>query len=341
MYSVTNKLTFIESVFDRGTLAANGKNFSVRCPICAPSDRSKRKLAIRVEDDLNHCWTCGWRAHNLSPLIRKFGTQEQLARYRDEFLPESARGRTHSETEQKLEAKIELPKDFRLLTLAALNDPDAKAAWLYLKKRNVSHRDAWFYKLGISNDYRWKRRIIMPSFDSMGNLNYFVGRNFDEFDRRPKYDNPDIDKLPVIFNEMNVDWSGRLVLCEGPFDLMKCGENAVPLLGSDLNEQSRLFTQILVHGTPIALALDGDMWYRKTPKILKKLQEYNIDTVVVDTREAGDPGKMSKQEFKDAVTRAKTPDWESNFFDRLERMSEVKLKLKSEEVPRQVRTARR
>lgn len=342
LQSITNRLAFYESVFGRGSLATNGKNFSVRCPFCAPKDPNKRKLAIHVEDDLNHCWTCGWKAYTLAPLIRKFGSQEQLNRYRDEFMPSEAKNRFGPENVEAEKKKLELPNDFCLLTLASLGDPDVKAAWIYLTKRNVTLRDAWFYKLGVSKDHRWKRRVIMPSFDSDGNLNFFVGRNIDEFDRRSKYDNPDDDKLSVVFNEMNIDWSSRLVICEGPFDLMKCGENAVPLLGSDFNEQSRLFNQILVHNTPIALALDGDMWYKKTPKIAKKLQSYNIDVTVVDTREAGDPGKMSKQQFKEALAMAGTPDWESTFFDRLERMSEIKLRVKQDDDRTlQPRTAKR
>jgi hypothetical protein len=170
--------------------------------------------------------------------------------------------------------------------------------------------------------------VIVPSFDFDGRLNYYVARNVDEFDRRPKYDNPDENKLPIVFNELNIDWSRRLVICEGVFDMMKCGENAVPLLGSDLNEESKLFSQIISNNTPIALALDGDMWRTKTPKIIKKLQEYDVDVVLVDVREYGDPGKMSKQQFRAALTAASTPTWESTFLNKLSFVSETKLRLK-------------
>ncbi len=328
--TISNKLAFFERIFGKGILAANGKNFGVKCPICSPNDPNKRKLIIRIDDDVNHCWTCGWKAHTLAPLIRKFGTQEQLRIYRDEFMPKDARASSLHADVDKNEKKLELPKDFRLLATAPPNDPDAKAAWIYLKKRGLDFKDAWYYKFGLSNEPRWKRRIIMPSFDSCGKLNYFIARNFDASDRRPRYDGPDEDKLPIIFNELNVDWTQRLVLCEGPFDLVKCGENAVPLLGSELNELSRLFTQILLHNTPIALALDGDMWNTKTPKIVKKLQEYNIDVVVVDMREAGDPGQLTKAQFKDALDSAQAPTWKNSFLDRLNHVSEVKLKIKKE-----------
>jgi len=328
VHSLSGKLKFFETVFGSGRLAANGKNFGVRCPICAPGDASKRKLIIRVTDDVNHCWTCGWKAHTLAPLIRKFGSSTQLLRYRDEFMPEEARSRRTYDDLEPEKKSLELPKDFQLLTLASLGDPDVKAAWFYLKKRGVTLRDAWYFKLGISNEQRWKRRVIMPSFDVDGKLNYFVARNVDEHDRRPKYDNPDDDKLPIVFNEINVDWTKKLVVCEGPFDLMKCGDNATALLGSDLNEQSRLFSQIIVHNTPVALALDADMWRTKAPRISKKLQEYDVDVTLVDVREYGDPGKMTKQQMRSAVESGTAPTWESSFLEKLARASGVTLKVR-------------
>lgn len=331
MQSLSEKCKFYESVFGKGHLAANGKNFGVRCPIptChSHKDSSKRKLVIRVEDDVNHCWSCGWKAHTLAPLIKKYGTQAQLNRYRDEFMPEDVRARLRYIDVDNDKKPLELPKDFRLLTLASLSDPDVLAAWTYLKKRNVTRRDAWYFKLGVSGEHRWRRRVIMPSFDWEGKLNFYVGRSVDEWDKRPKYDNPEDDKLSIVFNEINIDWKRRLVICEGPFDLMKCGENAVPLLGSDLNEESRLFSQIIANCTPIALALDGDMWATKAPRIAKKLQEYAVDVALVDVREWGDPGKMTKQQFKAAVEAAKEPTWSSSFFDRLSRATNVPLRIR-------------
>ena len=162
----------------------------------------------------------------------------------------------------------------------------------------------------------------MPSFDSQGELNFFVGRAIDAR-RRPKYDNPNMVRNPIIFNEINIDWSRRLVLCEGPFDLMKCGDNAVPLLGSDLNEEGALFNSIIARGTPIALALDADMRVTKTPRNAKKLMDYDVDVVIVTV--PNDPGEMTKREFKAVLEAAQPFDWNQAFRDRLERAAKIKL----------------
>ena len=314
--SLTDKIKFYESIFGRGRISGNGKNFDVRCPICAPTDPNKKKLAIRTTDDANHCWTCGWKARSLVPLLRKYGTQEHLSFY----LELTGRGKESNLVTATVETiqKIELPKDFRLLTTCNDMDPDVKAAWRYVYSRGLTDRDAWYFKFGISDEHRWKRRVIMPSFDCDGNLNYFAARAIDK-DRKPKYDNPDVDKNPIVFNEINIDWSKRLVLCEGPFDLVKCPENSTALLGSDLDERHEIFNKILTHNTPVALALDGDMWCKKTPKIAKKLQEYDIDVVVVDVRPWGDPGSMSKAEFENALNEAKPLFWEDSFLTKLDK----------------------
>lgn len=324
MYTIANKLEFFEKIFGSGVLTPNGKNFSVRCPICAPSNLTKRKLAIRVEDDAHHCWTCGWKAYSLAPLIRKYGTVDQLNTYKTIY------GAQKKEKVEKIEIgkTTQLPSDFKLLVTDDTSHPDYKAVWKYLSHRNITLKDAWYYKLGISFEPRWKRRVIIPSFDEGGNLNFFIARNIDLFDKRTKYDNPEDDKQQIIFNECNLNWNKRLVICEGPFDMMKCGDNATCLLGSDLGQQSKLFSQILLHGTPIALALDGDMWHKKTPKLARLFQSYDIDTVVVDTRQMGDPGSTTKPQFKLALAEATTPTWESLFFDKLERASDTRLRIR-------------
>lgn len=319
VFSISDKLLFIESVFGKGHLSGSGKNFDIRCPICAPSDPSKKKLSIRTDDDRLHCWVCGFKARNLVPLIRKYGTPGQLAKYKD-VLGIADGGNGVLVTGEKVEEhRLELPKDFCLLPLTNQNDPDVKAAWRYLFGRGLTEKEAWYFKFGVSNEPRWKRRIIMPSFNFKGELNYFTARAIDK-DRRPKYDNPEVDKNPIIFNEINIDWTKRLALVEGPFDLVKCPDNTTALLGSDLDERHELFNRILLNNTPVALALDGDMWDRKTPKIAKKLQEYNVEVQIVDVRPWGDPGSMSRAEFEIALKEARYLDWNDNFLIKLNKV---------------------
>jgi hypothetical protein len=315
VFSLTDAVTFIENVFGHGELARDGLNIAVRCPIpdCdSRKDRSKRKLAIRTDDWRVHCWVCGHRARSLVPLLRRFASKEVFNDYCTRFLDKKHVTYDAQGTDEPTD--IHLPSGFRLLTEASRSDPDAADLKTYLaNERNLLGADGWRYGLGYvprdaTDDYRWKRRVIMPSFDAQGNLNYFTGRAIDRR-RRPKYDNPSVDRTSVIFNELNVDWTRRVVLCEGPFDMVNCGDNAVPLLGSELNEQYAVFEKLLVHSTPVAMALDSDVWATKTLRIAKRLVGYGLDVVIVDTRSFTDPGNATREQFAEALACAKPYDW--------------------------------
>lgn len=323
MITLTDRIKFIEGVFGPGRLARNSRNLDVRCPICDPHDRSKKKLAILVEAGKVHCWVCGFKAFTLVPLIKRFGTREQLAEYRDRFMPADARWVEPSGEGDVAPEPLHLPDDFRMLATLPTRDPDVLAMRRYLESRGITERDLWRYKLGRSDQGTWRRRVIVPSFDGRGELNYYVGRAIDD-GRRPKYENPPMDRRAVVFNELDLDWGSPMVICEGTFDMMKCGDNAVPLLGSDLNERSSLFNQLLAHGTPVLLALDGDMRLTKVPRNAGKLIEYGIDVSVVDV--SSDPGSMTKEEFRRAREDARPYGWLDSFSARLERASRLSLR---------------
>jgi hypothetical protein len=102
-------------------------------------------------------------------LIRKYGTQSQLNTYKELFgISDAKAGLVTGEVE--IIEKLVLPKDFKLLHLANGSDPDVKAAWRYVYSRGLSDKDVWYFKLGVSDEPKWKRRVIMPSFDNTGNL---------------------------------------------------------------------------------------------------------------------------------------------------------------------------
>lgn len=314
-FSVSEKAEFIEKAFGKGAMTRTGTNISVRCPVkeCASrKDRSKKKLSIRIEDDLNHCWVCGWGARSLAPLLIKYCDENLLHEYKERFAPHV---KTHQQTETK-DVKLSLPPRFRFLATASKNDPDVLVAWNYIFQRGLNESHVWRFKLGVSDDPKWKSRIIFLSHDEAGELNFYVGRSMHK-KVWPKYEAPDhVKSTDIIFNELNVDWKQRLTICEGPFDLTKCGENAVCLLGSNFSEKSTLFNKILLNKTPIAIALDSDMPH-KTQAYAKKLYEYDIDVKTVDLGDRHDPGEMSQEEFAEHLSAAKSFSWIESFKSKL------------------------
>jgi hypothetical protein len=198
---------------------------------------------------------------------------------------------------------------------ADTRDPDTKAVLSYVKSRGLTERELWYWHLGVSDEYSFHRRVIVPSFDAIGRLNYYVGRIIDNVTTW-KYLNCRVDKLSVVFNEMNIDWQKPLTLVEGPFDLMKCRGNATCLLGSDLSEKSVLFDRILEHQTPVILMLDSDMKQR-VQRIARRLSKYDLKVSVVDLGTHHDPGGMTFDDVGNHIEKAKEWDWMMYFNSRL------------------------
>jgi hypothetical protein len=298
MYTISNKIKFYKKVFGNINVSHDFKNVSVKCPFCCKDN--KKKLAIKVDSDIMHCWICGFKARNLVPILKKFSSQNLLNEYINDFYKSLS---TFSNIVD--EKTITLPKDFTLLALCKKNDPDVNSIKFYLKNRGLTDRDLWYYKFGYSNNGLFYRRVIFPSFDVGGNLNFYSARSID--DKFPKYLNSDVKKTEIIFNQINIDWSKPLTLVEGPFDLAKCDENATCILGSTFSEDSLLFIEIIKHETPVILALDSDN-QKMQNKIAKKLSSYNVDVKILSLNGKKDVGEMLRNEFIKAKKFAKKWD---------------------------------
>ena len=204
-----------------------------------------------------------------------------------------------------------MPAGFKLLAECSdYSDPDLKACRNYVSKRGIDASKMWYFKLGAVSSGGCRRRVIVPSFDAEGYLNYYTARSIDETNR--KYINPKVSRSEIVFNEINVDWSSELTIVEGPFDLFKCNQNSTCLLGSTLNETHKLFKMIVSNLTPVLLALDKDA-ESKTQKIASLLASYDVPVRIMDTSGFDDVGEMTNEQFKERSISA--PSWSSN--DRL------------------------
>ena len=307
MPSDHDKIEFLVKTFGTAVIGKDGINVAVWCPSCANSDRSKKKLVIRLDNDHHHCWVCDLRGRSLERLLRKYAPGS-LNEYRGRFLGKSVFN-IHPKEDEVIEVKI--PRDFTLLATARLTDPDVRDTIAYAKMRGLDTRELWRFRLGTCKTGRFRRRLIIPSFDGGGDLNYFVARSIDH-DVKLKYINAKIPKKDVIFNEIYIDWTRELAIVEGPMDLMKCDENATCLLGSHFSEEYILFQKIIKHQTPVLLALDPDAT-KKAQNFAKKLASYGIMVRILDLGSANDVGEMTQQEFATAKKEAR--GWSEN--DRL------------------------
>lgn len=254
----------------------------------------KKKLSVNLKTDAFHCWVCGWgNKASIEPILRLNRNSEYYTEYVGEKKPEVIK-------EEKKYDRVALPKEFRSLSVAH-RSPWYNRAMGYLVSRGLEPSDAFLYKLGYCEDGPYKDRIIIPSFDEYGELNFFSGRLF--FDRdEVKYKHGNFSK-DIVFNDYMVDWSQPITLVEGPIDMMKVGQNAIPIQGVFVSPSSKLFQKILAKRVPVYIALDNDAM----PAILKiaeELMKHGIETNIVTWRDYKDPGDMPRGKFEEYRPKA-------------------------------------
>jgi len=289
------KLVILKNVL--GSCYHTGNEYLFRCSFC---NHHKRKLSVNVKKGYYKCWVCerkGWIAR----LIKRFGTSEQLHEWNelsgrvditefDDFF---------SEEKEPEEQILKLPPEF--MPLASKNlSLTAGIPMRYLQKRDITKSDILKWKIGYCTSGQYAKRIIIPSFGLSGYVNYFVARTYDNSWR--KYLNPPANK-DIVFNHLMVDWEEPITIVEGIFDAVVAGNNSVPILGSNLNESSVLFGEIVKYKTPVYVALDHDA-KKKEDRLIEKLLEYGIEVYKVDTTTYEDVGDMTKLEFLNLKKKA-------------------------------------
>ena len=271
-----------------------GKEYLFFCPFCK---HHKPKLSINLEKGAK-CWVCDWSTPKLYYLVNKTGNREQKSEWANlediveisDFTEDLFREREVEEQEQI----IKLPNEF--ISLANKTLPKTSLFALnYLKEREVTRQDVQYWKIGYCIEGQYKNRIIIPSFNNDGYVNYYVARTFKN--HWPRYKNPHVKK-DIIFNELYLNWEEPIVIVEGIFDAIKAGPNSIPILGSTLRENSKLFQAIVKHNPIVYIALDKDA-EKKSHWIIKSLLQYDIEIYKIDVNEE-DVGEMEKSKFLEA-----------------------------------------
>jgi len=100
-------------------------------------------------------------------------------------------------------------------------------------------------------------RIVIPSYNTKGELNYYIARSWNPMSRA-KYKNPEAEKDKIIFWENLIDWNKDIYLVEGAFDGLFV-DNPIPMLGKHMSEL--LFETIYKKAkADIIICLDADAW---------------------------------------------------------------------------------
>tara|TARA_R110000782_G_scaffold68491_12_gene137803 strand:+ start:793 stop:1722 length:930 start_codon:yes stop_codon:yes gene_type:complete len=291
------KTTILSRVL--GDFRKTGNERLFHCPNCK---HSKNKLSVNIDKDKFQCWHCNYGGRSIYRLIRRFGSfanqqaWSEITSNVDLALFDELFNNDKKENHTQV---IELPEEYIFLGNSHL-PMSSLAARHYLLGRGVTMDEILFWKIGYCPAGEYKGRIIFPSFNKNGDPNFFVSRIYKG--TWAKYKNPNVSK-DIIFNELYLDFKQHIVLVEGVFDAIVAGENAVPILGSILRENSKLFQSIVDNDTAVYFALDPDA-DAKAYKIMQKLLQYDVDVYKVDITGYADVGEMTMGQFQERKQQA-------------------------------------
>jgi DNA primase len=243
----------------------------------------KPKLQVNIQTGKWHCWVSNQGGHNLFQLFKKVGANRQEFRELSKLLGETTFYNTKDEPGKQ---DIKLPDEFKSLS-EPHNSIIKDHAMLFLKKRGITKEDITRYNLGYCTDGQYQNRIIIPSYDEQGRLNYFVGRDF--YASTLKYKNPPIPK-DVIGFDLYVNWSLPIILVEGVFDAMSVKNNSIPLFGKTI--LPRLYQKIVEKKVKdIFIILDSDAFNDAIQMTEKFVNEgINVNFVKLDGKDPNDLG---------------------------------------------------
>ena len=250
----------------------------------------KPKLQINISSQKWHCWVSNSGGHSLYSLFKKINADSRyFSELKDLVFVSTKKG----EVESKV--IVSLPIEYKPLWKPS-KSLFYKHALKFLKKRGITKIDLQKYKLGFCDDGIYGNRVIIPSYDENGILNYFVGRSF--MGGGMKYKNPNVSRDIVPFDWF-IAWSYPIVLCEGVFDAISIRTNAIPMLSK--KPSNSLLRKIFEKQVKtIYIALDNDA-KKDAYHLSEFFKDFGIDSKVVNLPKNKDPNNLGFENMNELI----------------------------------------
>jgi DNA primase len=235
---------------------------SFDCPVCSYDIKGldhgdgKGNIEINYKQNVYKCWVCAetHETHgSIYKLVKKYGNPRQYKKF--QLLKPDDEDNPFKPTYHR----VRLPKEFISFKDASLGlklTPQFKQAFNYIKKRNITDEMIIKYNIGFCHDGEYSNRIIIPSYDSEDEINYFIARSY-LVKTKMKYKNPQVDKESLIWNEHIINWDIPVYIVEGAFDSVFLN-NSIPMLGKFMTK--KLYNTLYDNAKKVIIVLDGDAW---------------------------------------------------------------------------------
>jgi hypothetical protein len=271
------------------------------CPFC---HHPKQKLQINLDTQKFHCWVCDASGVRITSLLRKLKVDSRSIQTIKDIYGDDIYQYNPSEDYPE---KLELPKEFKQLYQKPKSvNPHYTNAISYLKQRGIGMDLIIKYNIGYCDGGGYIGRIIIPSYDENGELNYFIARSY-YADNKMKYKNPPVSRNVIVFDN-HINWRiGEVTLVEGVFDAFSVRRNVIPLLSkfilpklkSKIKEMGIKKVNILLDPDAVNSSLKHTEYFLKNG-----IQVNNI--ILKD----GDAGELGFQKVNKLIKESKETKWD-------------------------------
>jgi DNA primase len=306
-------LILLESVLGPGDKTSRG-NYAFKCPFCTHHKNKLEINAVTNEKNENpwHCWVCEEKGKTVKSLLKMMKVSASKFIELNMIITPTGTRYVSNNIEH-----IELPKEFISLSnhieLNRLTQIEFKHAFKFLKKRGVTLDDIIKYNIGFCVDGPYKERVIIPSYDENGVINYFIARAYKE--GMQKYKNPPIDAKSAIGLELYINWDAPIILIEGMFDALTVKRNVIPLFGKIIHE--KLMKKLVSSSVNrIYIALDPDA-IKNALKYAEELMTYGKDIYLVEL-DGKDANEIGFERFLKCIEYAQPLDFQSLLIKKLQ-----------------------
>jgi len=306
-------LQLLESILGKGK-PTSGSNVAFFSPF---TSHYKPKLEIDINTNSNgenawHCWISDKKGRSISSLFKQLNLPKKQFEQLESIL-KTSKYRISTET-KKQEYTLQLPEEYRPLWISK-NTPDYKNAMFYLKQRGLTIFDILKYRIGYCESGEYSGKIIIPSYDASGQLNYFVSRAYYSADSQ-KHKNPKVSK-DIIGFEMFINWSEPIILCEGSFDAIAIKRNAIPLFGKIIQPalQKRIIQERV---SDVYICLDADA-LKNAIQIAEKFMSEGLNVYFIKLNES-DASELGFKKINEIIANTDILTFESLMHLKMEQL---------------------
>ena len=273
----------LEQVLGSSHRLRNGE-LAFYCKFC---NHHKRKFQVNLNNQHWHCWVCNVGGRAIRPLLYKLNVSKQLIQQVSDSLKDHKPVYT-----KQTDDTIRLPEEFDLLYSTNPDSMLRKHAMQFCKSRNITVQDIARFSIGYCTKGAYANRLVIPSYNENGFLNYFVARDFFK-NSKMKYKNPPVSKDVIVFENL-VTFKKPIVLVEGVMDAIAVRRNAVPMLGKFPSKT--LMNKLVKYKPQTYIALDSDA-SRDALDLCNMLLDYGINVTNITFNNDEDPSSVGYEQF--------------------------------------------